>query len=329
MVKEDQQGIAPPPVSREDAATLGRSLDCPAPAVRTAPDGPREFGIYVPEQVGRDDPRRRGVPVNVPVYAEPMHFMASIQSFSRGGFEVTAKLVDAQRIAERRCLAPRAGARHLPVQDEGRRQANVLRSRLRAKKRVRHACKEIGADRLLTLTTREQRNTAETMLARWQQWLQLVEQANGRRFHYVAVLEPHPSNPDHLHIHVAVAVFLNVNLLRQCWWQVCGGRAMGNVHIKRLGSGIHEERVSRVASYISKYLTKDTLVRFNKKAYWASRIHLPEVRRYWLRSRTIGEVIAELFYEFGVRLRWSWVSPDQVTFWAYTPPGEAVGEPPF
>src|SRR6185503_7393464 len=106
---------------------------------------------------------------------------------------------DAQRIAERRCLAPIRGGRVRGAATPEDREKNVLRARHRAKRRVRHACKEIGADRLLTLTTREQSNTPESMLKRWQHWLRLVERATGRPFHYVAVLEPHPSNPAHLH----------------------------------------------------------------------------------------------------------------------------------
>ena len=256
-----------------------------------------------------------------------MHFMASVQSFSRGGYEATVKMVNAQRIAEQRCLARWVGP-CLPRAEKDRDTGDILRSRVRAKKRVRHVCKEIGADRIVTLTTREEASTVESMLDRWQRWLRLLERANGRPFHYVAVLEPHPSNPEHLHIHVAVAIFLNVNVLRQCWWQVCGGRAMGNVHIKRLGAGEMENRVSRVASYISKYLTKETLIRFNKKTYWSSRVRLPEVRRYWLKARTITDAIGEMVREFGKRLRSSWISPDQKVFWVQVAQGGSL-EPPF
>lgn len=89
-----------------------------------------------------------------------------------------------------------------------------------------------------------------------------------------------------------------------------------------------ENRVSRVASYISKYLTKETLIRFNKKSYWSSRVRLPEVRRYWLKSRNIGDAIGEMVKEFGTRLRWCWISPDQSVFWVQVPPGGSL-EPPF
>lgn len=189
MDKEESSPLAERQGSRHDGGSSGPEPRCPPSAVPP----------YVPEQVALDDIRRLNVPVNVPVYVEPMHFMASVQSFSRGGYEATVKLVDAQRIAEQRCLARRVGPR-LPRSDHERDAGDILRSRLRAKKRVRHVCKEIGADRIVTLTTREESSTVEAMLGRWQRWLRLLERANGRPFHYVAVLEPHPSNPEHLHI---------------------------------------------------------------------------------------------------------------------------------
>ena len=80
---------------------------------------------------------------------------------------------------------------------------------------------------------------------------------------------------------------------------------MGNIDIKQLKAGDGVRRVYKVASYISKYLTKDSVVRFNKKRYWASRVNLPEVRRYWLKSRNLGEAMLEAFK----RLNFKFESP--------------------
>lgn len=283
------------PPRRDGTLSSGHSQRDPDPLCgrnRTVDGPPQANNPVVPEQVPLGDPRRAGVPINCPVFVEPEHFLLTVQPFTGGGYEATVKLVDAQKIAERRCLFQerRRRTRKEREEQDGR---NVLRARKRAKKKVRHLCKEMGADRILTLTTREQSNTPEQMLDRWQRWLRLVERAAGGRFHYVGVLEPHPSNPAHLHMHVAVAVFLNVNVLRQCWWTVCGGRAMGNVHIKRLKAQGGIRRVYKVASYISKYITKETAVEFNRKRYWASRVRLPDVRRYWLRARTLEAACGE------------------------------------
>jgi hypothetical protein len=222
----------------------------------------------------------------------------SIQHFSNGAYEGIIREVDLAQRAELARQARRRGPRIARPEAE-RNPRNEERAGYRAKKRVRHSVKQMQADRLLTLTTREQSNTPEVMLERWQRWLKLVERASVGRFHYVAVLEPHPSNPAHLHIHVAIAVFLPVTILRRCWWQVCGGRAMGNVHIKRIGGDNSAARVARVASYISKYITKETLVRFNKKRYWVSRVNLSDAKEYVLQSRKLAECFAEVITRLG------------------------------
>lgn len=302
----------------------------PGSASERTPPVLGEFDSYVPEMVGPDDPRRRGVPVNCPVYVDRYHYRASVQAFSGGGFEVTVKCVDAQQQAERKLLSrpPRFDFYTESEADRARKAAeNALRAKRRAKTRVRHVCKEMGADRLLTLTTREASNSPEVMLERWQRFCRLVERASGQRFDYVAVLEEHPSNRAHLHFHVAVSVFLNVDILRRCWWQVCGGRATGNVHIKRIGGPDAAKRITRVASYISKYLTKDTIVRRHKKSYWASRVKLAGVRRYWLKARTMDDVLRELVRDFGVRFEHCFLSSDQSVFWAYMPPGSSYATP--
>lgn len=292
---------------------------------------PFEFSpAYELETLPRGHPYARQFPSCVPVYAEPMHYMASVQAFSRGGYEVVIRMVDAQKIAEQRCLVRDRGHRQ-PRPENERDSRDIARSQFRAKKKVRHTVKEICADRIVTLTTRESENTPEELLERWQRWLKLVERASGGRFHYVAVPEPHPTNPKHFHLHVAVAVFLNVDILRRCWWSVCGGRGMGNIHIKRLTSGAGHRRIYRVASYISKYLTKDNVVRFNKKRYWASRVDLPAVKRYWLKSRTLPGALQEAFQRFRFHPetpRDVWISEGAGIAWMQSSPG--VGEdPPF
>lgn len=304
----------------EAAAEATESEDC----IEWVPD-------YRLATRSRDDHYARLFPSCVPVYEEAMHYMASVQAFSRGGFEVVVRMQDAQKMAEQRFLASGRGVRRPRPEGEQDRR-NIQRAQWRAKKRVRHTVKEIGADRILTLTTRESENTPEELLDRWQRWLKLVERASKGRFHYVAVPEPHPTNPKHFHLHVAVAVFLNVEVLRRCWWAVCGGRGMGNVHIKRLKSGAGERSVYRVASYISKYITKHNVVRFNKKRYWASRVDLPTVRRYWLRSRDFCHAVLEAFRRFRFVPEGNgdcWISEGAGVAWFQGQPGGLGSEPPF
>jgi len=325
-------------LSVEQVLELGYSPQvnaCQNPAVELHGSGRSTGNTYDPLELEpayrlatrpRSDPYARLFPAICPVYVEAMHYMASVQAFSRGGYEVVIRMVDAQKMAEQSCLAPWPRSRVERPEDD-RDSRDIARAQQRAKKRVRHTVKEMGADRIVTLTTREMENTPEELLQKWQRWLKLVERASSGRFHYVAVPEPHPSNPKHFHLHVAVAVFLNVDVLRRCWWAVCGGRGMGNIHIKRLTSGAGPRRVYRVASYISKYLTKENVVRFNKKRYWASRVDLPAVRRYWLRSRSLLDALEEAREKFGFstsHARDLWVNEGAGIVWVQCAPGDGA-----
>ncbi|HYC45360.1 MAG TPA: hypothetical protein VED01_07710 [Burkholderiales bacterium] len=286
-----------------------------------------------PQLVAHDEPYARLRGRNVPVFEDPLQYVASVRSFSRGGYEATVRLVNAQQLADQASL-DRPRGRRIERPADVRSDENIWRAQVRARQQVRYRVKEMGADRLLTLTTRESENTVDELLLRWQRWLKLVERASGGRFHYVAVPEPHPSNPKHFHLHVAVAVFLNVDVLRRCWWQVCGGRGMGNVHIKRLSAGGDKERrVCRVASYISKYLTKYELVRFNRKRYWSSRVQLQAVRRYWLASSDLCSALRETWDRLGVKGCSAsagdlWMASGGELFWFQVMPGHC-DPPPF
>ena len=253
-----------------------------------------------------DESKEGAVPYR-PYTAEKYQWRASVQAFSQGGYEATIKLVDVEKVAAARDAQEYGFLRgkRLPRPEEQRNESDIERAAQRARKTVRHKCKEMGADRLLTLTTREVL-TVEELLKAWQRFLYLIEKAMGERFLYIAVPEPHPSNPDHLHLHVAVNTFLKVEIVRRCWHaalagggrtdsrgasarppsrQLRGKDSPGNVDLQWIKVRSKHQVMSRVARYISKYVTKDCLQRFNKKRYWATKgVQLMEVRRIWLKS---------------------------------------------
>ena len=127
----------------------------------------------------------------------------------------------------------------------------------RARRRVRWLVREIGADHLLTLTTREASNEPGLLLKRFERFVELYRKAiSGREFLYVAVPEPHPSNPAHWHVHVACRGRLQVNVARGIWWSLCGGRGSGNVDAKWIKCRNGADRSLRVARYLGKYISK-------------------------------------------------------------------------
>jgi len=169
-----------------------------------------------------------------------------VHGFDAGGFEATVRVVDLQAMVDAG-MRPRGPRKAVTERDE----RDMLRAVARSKKMVRHAVKQIGCDHLLTMTAREERNTPEDLNAKWKAWVRRYRFFTGEPFPYVAVPERHPSRPEHWHLHVAVrggmygkhevnGVWLKrLDLARRLWWQVCGGRGMGNLDIKPIKVGCH------------------------------------------------------------------------------------------
>ena len=142
----------------------------------------------------------------------------------------------------------------------------------RAKTKVRRLARSMGLDRMLTFTTREAVNSRDDLVEDWDRFRRELMRENPG-FRYVAVVEPHPSNPGHFHIHVGVRGFHDVNVLRRCWHKVlrrrikCEG-SPGNVQVEKKRSGDPE----RLAKYLAKYLGKSMLdSEQGRKSYWHNR----------------------------------------------------------
>lgn len=304
-----------------------------------------------------------------PYTEEKYQYRLKVQPFSAGGYEATVKLVDVERVARLNEFNElgllRKPRKERPPEE---REEAIQSAKRRAKQTVRYKCKEMGANRLLTLTTR-QTIPVETLLQCFQKFLYLVERAIGEKLLYVAVPEQHPTNPDHLHLHVAVNTFLNVNVIRKCWHAALsarlparedgqpdgsesvpdfsGSRSPGNVdiqYIKTRGGRAHQ--TVKVARYISKYITKGDFERFNKKRYWSTKgVKVLDARRVWLKSMSLGEAITETYRELGffgdnameffssgamdALTRNCFTSSDGMLFWFQVVPDTIDFSPPF
>jgi hypothetical protein len=237
--------------------------------------------------------------INYPVYEHAYNFRAKVQEFSSGGAEVVITSINLQRHSDLGAMGLKRGAR---VERKGDAES-IEKACRRAKRTVRLKCKEMGADHLITFTTRAILSRDE-IKAVWSKFTDNVSYALGRKFSYVCVCEPHPSNPTHLHLHAAVRGRLSARdmvIFRRCWHVSLGAscvmhgkEAPGGFNIRHIRvRGGACRRMDRIASYISKYITKDTISEFNKKRYWASKIELKEARSYWLKARTIVDALAE------------------------------------
>jgi hypothetical protein len=262
----------------------------------------------VPFHERRANPGLRDFPVNYPVYADREHFIARVVGFDAGGFEAVIRCVDAQHMVEQ-SLRPR-GARK-PVEE--RSEVDQVRSAHRARTNLRQLVKQIGADHMLTLTTRQERNSPEELARMFKRFVRLYRSATSEDFAYVAVPERHPSNPNHWHLHVALLGRFKLKVGRAIWWNCCGGRGLGNVDIQYIKvpagrDGIPKGplvRAEKIAKYLSKYMSKDLLFAYrpDKKRYWRSEFNAPAARRYWLQARPGGEGLQAALQEFCDRFR--------------------------
>lgn len=259
---------------------------------------------YRPEQVLAGQAGHDGRPINYPVYERSHHFRLKVQEFPGMGYEATVSCINLQRFVDRQMLMGGRGPRTERKGDED----SLKKSQLRSRKMVRYKAKCIGADHLLTLTTRATL-TIDELLATWQRFVDRLEYVLGEKLAYVCVPEPHPSNPDHYHLHAAVRGRVNVTLARRLWYLALGGRAdarkgdtPGNIDAQyiKVPGGSRIKRAEKIARYISKYVTKALVERFNKKRYWSTKVDLPAARTYWLKGATFVEALNESFNTLGV-----------------------------
>lgn len=89
-------------------------------------------------------------------------------------------------------MRPRGHRKPVEERDEG----DMVRSAKRSKMILRLAVKQIGCDHLLTVTTRESENTAESLAIKWKAFIRAYRRNFNEDFPYVAVPERHPSNPN-------------------------------------------------------------------------------------------------------------------------------------
>jgi hypothetical protein len=137
----------------------------------------------------------------------------------------------------------------------------------RAKINVRQKVRDLGADRLLTLTKRDGIADLDKVWELWTAFELLVKRRfKGRSFRYVVVPELHANGTWHLH--VAVVGFWNVITLRSLWHRVLtGGKhdvtlygqdAPGNVDITNPARyrKRHTNLTAACANYIACYVGK-------------------------------------------------------------------------
>lgn len=222
-------------------------------------------------------------------------YVLKVQPLGAAGYEASLRQVDMDRIGDAILNGGLRGKREAP---EVISYDNLQKAACRAKRQMRLLTKNMMADHLVTFTKREAEgsvySTPEQWAHDWDRFRRLLTKVIGE-FPYVAILEKHAKG--NYHLHVAWCGRVAVGLVRKIWLAVVGGgKGCGNIDAKHIKVPSGADRASRIARYISKYVSKhfEDSPRFNKKRYWASRQTLEEARRYVLTADTLDGAVEQM-----------------------------------
>ncbi|WP_155895548.1 hypothetical protein [Comamonas aquatica] len=222
------------------------------------------------------------------------------RSLGNGHFEGVVRPLVTWHVAGE--LSDEAYALYLEARDanaEERRQANLERAANRAKVRVRHLCKAAGVDTLLTLTYQEN-------MTDWDVLKRHVKEFNRRMarlipgWFYVAAYERQQRGAWHVHMavhrvpkelpHARGVKVKSYSVIRAIWRAIVGDLG-GNVDLQ---ASKRARAPSRIASYLSKYMTKA----FAEGDAWSNRfssskgVSVPKPQRVRFVGYSMVEMIA-------------------------------------
>ncbi|UVA77931.1 rolling circle replication-associated protein [Pandoraea commovens] len=188
------------------------------------------------------------------------------RNFGAGQVEVTVTRFDRYMGAQALHTMPRAKRGESENSED-----NQMASAQRAKRQVRLRCKAIGADRMITLTYRENMQDKERLKRHFDALRRRLNKIQD--FQYVAV--PERQKRGAWHLHIAVKGRQNYRVLRAIWISIVGDDN-GNVNVRNPFRRNGQQH--KLAAYLGKYLTKDFAEhKMNEKRYWSSRgITIPE-----------------------------------------------------
>lgn len=167
--------------------------------------------------------------------------------------------------------------------DKSQMDESVLRkSQGRAAVAVRRKALAMSADRMLTLTFRENVEDSEEAWDCFKYFSRLMRWRFTDRWVYIAVQERQARGA--IHFHLAIKGFFPVSTVRDFWLRACGHRS-GNIDIasSKHEMGKRSWNPRRIAQYLAKYMTKVDIAAFNKRRYsTGGSIQLPEPVRGWM-----------------------------------------------
>jgi hypothetical protein len=160
-------------------------------------------------------------------------------------------------------------------------EAVLKKSIQRARTTIRRKLLSMQADRMLTLTFRENVKEIDDAWKCFKYFTRLMRWRFGSRFTYVAV--PEYQRRGAVHFHLAISGYYPVTTVRRLWHRAVG-KYDGNIDITSpRRAGKNSWNAKRIANYLAKYLTKSESTEFNRKRYSSGGdILIPPVMNGWL-----------------------------------------------
>jgi hypothetical protein len=210
-------------------------------------------------------------PVHTPDY-RTLHELVSPERDTGNGYHITTRHypcdeaeVCAIKLTSEDSLKRGGGARRKATCKEQMTDLVATKSANRARTKVRRTCLEIGVDRLMTLTFKENVTEIDDAWKKYKYFCKLMKQRYGERWAYVAV--PEYQKRGAVHFHLAVSGYYHANTVRYLWLRAVGEYG-GNIDITSpRKAGKNSWSPKRVANYITKYITKTDSVEFNRRRY--------------------------------------------------------------
>lgn len=172
-------------------------------------------------------------------------------------------------------------------------EETLRRSQGRARKILAQKCLCLQADRMLTLTYRENKTDLEECWKDFQRFSRKCKKSYGERWRYVCV--PEYQKRGAVHFHLAISGYFNVNHIRAIWHSIVG-KGMGNIDITSPSrAGKNSWNPKCIAHYLAKYLTKTETVEFNQRRYSSGgQIPEPKKRIGWL---SLGVSVPQVLHD--------------------------------
>jgi hypothetical protein len=187
-----------------------------------------------------------------------------VTTFTSGDVECLAMKLDSDQ-----SIRKGGGAKREHSDKQEMDEIVLKKSQQRAKKTVRHKAMMMNADRMLTLTYRENMTSIDKAWSDLKRFSRLMREEFGDDWQYICV--PEFQKRGAVHFHMAISGFFPVKQVRKYWRRVVGD---GNIDITSPRKAIDKSswNPKRIASYLGKYLTKTDSVQFNKRRFSSTNI---------------------------------------------------------